>query len=92
MNGRYGSAFLPLLRAIGGRVVYVGDVSFLAIGRVESPWDEVALAGYPSRSALMRPTATPEHRAIAVHRDAGLEGQLNIETAPGALPASRAEA
>lgn len=82
---RYGAAFAPMLRAAGGRVVYVGDVTFLTVGRVESGWDEVALAEYPSREAFIRLTLTPEYREIAVHRTAGLAGQLNIETVRGAM-------
>jgi len=79
---RYGRLFVPLLRGIGGRVVYSGPVNGLSIGVVDSLWDEVALAGYPSRSAFVRMTSTPEYREIAVHRTAGLAGQLNIETVP----------
>lgn len=80
---RYGAAFVPVLRAAGGRVLFAGEVSFLALGHVEALWDEVALAEYPRRAAFVRMTESPEYREIAVHRAAGLEGQLNIETAPG---------
>lgn len=83
---RYGAAFVPLLRAIGGRIVFAGDVTFLTLGRVESMWDQVALAEYPSRDVFLRLTESPEYRAIAVHRAAGLEGQLNIETVRGGVP------
>ena len=85
---RYGIAFAPLLHSIGGRVVHVGDVSLLSLGRVESLWDQVACAEYPSREVFLRLTGSPEYRAIAVHREAGLEGQLNIETRP-AMPRPR---
>ena len=79
---RYGTAFVELLAAAGGRVVYVGDVSFLALGQVESLWDEVALAEYPSRAAFLAMTSLPAWQEIGIHREAGLEGQLNIETTP----------
>ena len=69
--------------------LFSGSVSFLTTGVVESLWDEVALAEYPSRTLFVQMTATPEYRDIAVHREAGLEGQLNIETVRGAIPASR---
>jgi uncharacterized protein (DUF1330 family) len=77
---RYGVEVEKLVRGVGGRVLYAGDVTFLMLGRVDSLWDEVALAEYPSRAALFRMARSPEYQAIAVHRDAGLEGQLNIET------------
>jgi len=82
---RYGAAFAPMLRAAGGRIVYAGDVTFLMLGRVETPWDEVALAEYPSRAAFLAVMSSPAYREIAVHRSAGLAGQLNIETVPSAF-------
>lgn len=84
---RYAVEVGKLVRACGGRVVYVGDVTFLQIGRVDEPWDEVALAEYPSREAFLAMSSSPEWRAIAEHREAGLAGQLNIETTPSALGA-----
>jgi uncharacterized protein (DUF1330 family) len=79
---RYGREVEKLLRSFGGRVLFVGDVTFLTLGRVESLWDEVALAEYPSRTAMVQMALSPEFQAIAHHREAGLEGQLNIETVP----------
>jgi len=77
---RYGAAVVGLLPRFGGRVLFAGDVSFLALGRVERLWHEVALAEYPDRAALWAMSTSPECQEIAVHRAAGLEGQLNIET------------
>lgn len=89
----YGRAVTELLPKFGGRGVFAADVSFLAIGQVEELWDEVAIAMYPDRAAMVRMSMSEEWRAIAVHRSAGLAGQLNIETvmnkdaAPGWLAA-----
>jgi uncharacterized protein (DUF1330 family) len=82
----YAKAVVKLLEGVGGRVVFSGDATFLMLGRVEGLWDEVALAEYPSRSALLQMSMSPEWQAIAVHREAGLEGQLNIETVPTPVP------
>jgi len=79
---RYARAVVKLLHGVGGRVVFSGDVSFLTIGHADGLWDEVALAEYPNRAALLQMSMSDEWRAIAVHREAGLEGQLNIETVP----------
>ena len=35
---------------------------------------------YPSRAAMLEMISSPEYQAILVHREAGLAGQLNIET------------
>jgi len=79
---RYGMLVAKLIQSYGGRVLFAGDVTFLALGRVESLWDEVALAEYPNRAALVQMSMSPEWRAADVHRAAGLAGQLNIETVP----------
>jgi uncharacterized protein (DUF1330 family) len=79
---RYGAAVAELLPKFGGRALWAGDVTFLALGQVEELWDEVALAEYPDRAALWAMSTSPEWQAIAVHRRAGLAGQLNLETTP----------
>jgi len=76
----YGRAVAELLPKFGGAVVFVGDVTFLALGLVDDLWDEVAIASYPDRAALVAMSTSEEWREIGVHRDAGLAGQLNIET------------
>jgi uncharacterized protein (DUF1330 family) len=47
---------------------------------VEELWDTIAIAMYPSRQAMIAMMQSPEYQAIHYHRDAGLAGQLNIET------------
>ena len=77
---RYATAVTQLLPKFGGRAIFGGDVTFLALGQVEELWDEIAMAEYPNRAALWAMSTSPEWREIAVHRQAGLAGQLNIET------------
>jgi uncharacterized protein (DUF1330 family) len=79
---RYAVEVVKLLQSIGGHVLFSGDVRSLVIGEVASLWDDVALAQYPSRAAFLQMAMSPEMQVIAVHRAAGLEGQLNIETVP----------
>lgn len=78
----YALAVVPLLAGVGGRLLFAADVSLLMIGQVEPLWDQVALAEYPDRAALMRMATSAEYQEIAAHRIAGLAGQLNIETVP----------
>lgn len=87
----YGSGVADLLPTYGAKIVFVGDVTFLALGQVEDLWDEIAVVEYPNRAALLAMSTSDEWRALSVHRAAGLAGQLNIETvAPpgGALGAT----
>ena len=68
------------LEKVGGKPLFGGEVERLMLGEVEDLWDAVAIAKYPSRKAMFDMTMDPEYQKIHVHRDAGLEGQLNIET------------
>ena len=76
----YGQAVSKLIGEHGGEIVFVADVTFLALGQVEELWDEVAIAKYPNRAALLAMSSSQEWRDAAVHRSAGLAGQLNIES------------
>jgi len=82
----YGRAVAGILPKFGGRAVFAADVTFLALGEVEELWDEVAIAMYPSRADMVRMSLSEEWREAAIHRSAGLKGQLNIETV---LPAAQ---
>ena len=61
-------------------IFFMANVTFLAVGQVEELWDEVAIAVYPNRNALLRMSTSQEWQDLAVHRTAGLKGQLNIES------------
>jgi uncharacterized protein (DUF1330 family) len=81
---RYGDEVRKLVEGLGGKVRYGGHVTGLMIGEVEELWDMVALAQYPSLAAFRQMAMSPEMHAIEHHRKAGLAGQLNIKTKPGA--------
>ena len=76
----YGKEVSKLIGDYGGEVTFAADVTFLALGQVEELWDEIAIAMYPNRAALFEMSSSPRWQEIAVHRAAGLAGQLNIET------------
>ena len=76
----YGRAVAELVRDLGGAMVFSGNVSRLMLGEVEDLWDQVAIVMYPSRAAMLDMVVSDAYRDIAVHRDAGLQGQLTIET------------
>ena len=84
----YGAGVVETLAAVGGSVVFAGEVDGLLIGEVEDLWDNVAIAMYPSGAAMVQMFTSPEYQKIHVHREAGLAGQLNITTrAPSGLAA-----
>ncbi|HEY5622925.1 MAG TPA: DUF1330 domain-containing protein [Gammaproteobacteria bacterium] len=78
----YAKAVSELLPKFGGKVLLAADVTFLALGQVEDLWDEIALVEYPNRAALWAMSTSAEWQELAVHREAGLAGQLNIEAVP----------
>lgn len=75
---RYGVEVKKIVEGLGGKMLYAGAVDGLMIGHVEELWDQVALVRYPSRKTFFDMVMMPEYRAIEVHREAGLAGQLNI--------------
>lgn len=75
----YGAAVSKLLVKFGGGPMFSATVERLMLGEVEELWDKVAIAMYPSRSAMMDMMRSEEMAEISVHRSAGLAGQLNIE-------------
>ena len=76
----YSRSVIALIQEFGGRIFFSADVTEIALGLVEELWDEVALAEYPNRAAMAAMTSSEAWRDMAVHREAGLEGQINIET------------
>ena len=75
----YGTEVVARLAKVGGAPMFSARVERLMLGEVEELWDTAAIAMYPSRTAMMEMLSSPEYQASAVHRTAGLAGQLNIE-------------
>jgi uncharacterized protein (DUF1330 family) len=82
----YGAAVSKILVNLGGGGMFNAKVERLMLGEVEELWDSVAIAMYPSRQAMIEMMQSEEYQAIHHHRNAGLAGQLNIETTnPGGV-------
>ena len=75
----YGKEVAGHLAKVGGAPAFSAGVESLRVGEVEELWDMAAIVMYPSRSAMVEMTSSPEYQASTVHRTAGLAGQLNIE-------------
>ena len=76
----YGEAVGRILMGMGGGPMFSGRVEGLVLGKVEELWDAVVIAMYPNKRAMYDMLASTEYQEIAIHRTAGLAGQLNIET------------
>ena len=71
------------LAKVGDGLDFTGEVRRLTLGSVEELWDEVVIARYPNRTAMLQMMQLPEMKEFGQHRSAGLAGQLNIETGNG---------
>ena len=80
----YGAEVSKILIKLGGGGMFNAKVERLMLGEVEELWDRVAIAMYPNRQAMIEMMQSAEYQAIHHHRDAGLAGQLNIETTDAA--------
>ena len=76
----YAAGVSEVINQVGGHLVFGADIERLMLGEVETLWEQVAIAMYPSRAAMLEMIQMPEYAEISVHRTAGLAGQLNIET------------
>ena len=81
----YGIEVQEHLKKVGGEMVFGGEISRLMLGEVEDLWDNVAVARYTSRTAMLEMMMDPDYQESEKHRSAGLLGQLNIETKEGVM-------
>jgi uncharacterized protein (DUF1330 family) len=68
---RYSRAVVPpLLRGVGGTVLWSGRAEGAAFGDPNAPyWDHVVLVWYPSRRAFLGMVMSPAYAEANVHRD-----------------------
>ena len=76
----YANPMIKMVEEAGGQLIFSGQVRGLLIGKVEANWDAVGIVKYPSFKALTKIAASAAFAGIHVHRDAGLKGQLLLET------------
>ncbi|MDO9336466.1 MAG: DUF1330 domain-containing protein [Caulobacter sp.] len=81
---RYGAPMSALVASKGGRIIFSSKIDHLVIGEVDELWDVAAIMEYPSRAAFVEIATSAEVAAMAVHRKAGLKGQLLIQCSPAA--------
>ncbi|RPG42992.1 MAG: DUF1330 domain-containing protein [Gammaproteobacteria bacterium TMED112] len=75
----YGQETQEHLKKVGAKVIFSGPVSRLMIGEIDELWDLVAIAEYPNRASMLKMITSSDYLKSSVHREAALEGQLNIE-------------
>jgi uncharacterized protein (DUF1330 family) len=74
----YGAAIGPMIRALGGDVIFTSVLKGMVVGEVEELWDVMAIVRYPTLQSFIDMVSSPEYLKVYHHRLAGLKGQLNI--------------
>jgi uncharacterized protein (DUF1330 family) len=73
----YSRGFIPLLKQLGGTILWGGDVTGVAIGDdAADDWDYAVLVRYPSRQAFVDVMTSEAYAAINPHRLAALTKHL----------------
>lgn len=73
----YSRGFVPLLKQLGGTILWGGDVTGIAIGDdIADAWDYAVLVRYPSRQAFVDVMTSDAYAAINPHRLAALTKHL----------------
>jgi uncharacterized protein (DUF1330 family) len=67
----YTQGVRELLQEFGGSLTLKASVKRLTIGEVEELWDDVAIAMYPSRAAMLQMMQSEKMQDIGQHRAAG---------------------
>ncbi len=70
----YAGVVAKLVQSTGGQIVFAGDVTLLALGKVDDLWDEVAIVRYPRRNGLLALMGSDAWKEAAVHREDGESG------------------
>src|SRR5260221_7776276 len=64
---RYSKGDMPLLKKVGGTVIWAGRVEGVSVGDLgDGRWDWVVLVLYPSRAAFLEMMTSPDYAAINV--------------------------
>ncbi len=74
-----------ILRDIGARIVFVGDVQRQLLG--EPAWDRIGVVRYPTRRAFMEMQRRGDFKEKHVHKEAGMEQTTVMSCLPMPVPA-----
>lgn len=76
----YSAAMNGIVTSFGGRFIVSALIDELVIGTGDLVWHRIAMVEYPSRKAFIAVASSPQVKEAAVHRHAGLDGQMLIAT------------
>lgn len=78
---RYSKMTMPLIKGVGGTVVWAGDAEGFSYGEYPGGcWNYVVLVHYPSRAAFLEMVESEAYETANVHRDNGVDDHLIVAT------------
>ena len=80
--GHYGAESGPIVRRVGGRILWSGLPEVVLIGPADELWNAAFVAFYPTAAAFLEMVVDPEYRLAVVHRQAAVATSRLIRTAP----------
>ena len=83
----YSRQVLPLLGAVGGELVWQGQVHCALIAPPGEAWHSALLVKYPSKQAFLQMIQSAAYRAIVHHRTAALADSRLLASSAVQLPA-----
>ena len=74
---KYSKAISPLLKAVGGTILWAGDAEGAAFGDPHAKyWDFVVLVRYPAREAFLDMVTSPEYAQANIQRENGVDEHI----------------
>lgn len=84
----YGRETGPILKRVGGSILWRGGFETVLIGPEGEAWDACFIARYPTAHAFLAMVSDPEYQKAVIHRQAAVLTSRLIRTAPGTGGAS----
>ncbi|MEZ0152961.1 MAG: DUF1330 domain-containing protein, partial [Candidatus Reddybacter sp.] len=68
----YGEESEPILKGVGGEIIWRGEPECVVIGPLEEAWDIAFIARYPNAGAFMAMITDADYKQAVVHRQAAV--------------------
>ena len=76
------SASGPVLKRVGGEIIWRGGFDVSLIGDPSEQWDAMFIAHYPTAGAFLAMVTDPEYQKAVIHRQAAVVTSRLIRTRP----------
>lgn len=68
----YGNETGPILKSVGGTIVWRGAYETVLIGPSDEAWDAMFIVQYPNSGAFLAMVTNPEYQKAVVHRQSAV--------------------